>query len=33
MNQLMKTAWGGLRDKYVVAALCALSFVNVVFTS
>ena len=29
----MKTAWDGLRDKYVVAALRARSFVDVAFTS
>ena len=33
LNQLMKTAWDGLRDKYVVAAIRKRSFVDVAFTA
>ena len=33
MNQLLVTAWDGLRDRHVVAALRARSFVDVAFTT
>ena len=33
MNQLLVTAWDGLRDRHVVAALRARSLVDVAFTT